>query len=136
MTDDTNFAFGLRKRPPMRARTALLAVTAAILFPCISAAQQPGLVVVRDAETGQLRAPTPAELKKLRAQDKQMQPPAVKPSVKKRADGSSQLRLGESAMVYSVIKRGADGKPVINCIEGQHAAEAAMSTKESGHDTK
>ncbi|MES3019949.1 MAG: hypothetical protein V4857_00025 [Pseudomonadota bacterium] len=145
MSDETNFACGPRSHPPMRARAALLAVAAAILIPCAAAAQQPGIVVVRDAETGQLRPPTPNELKKLRAQERLMLPPAPKPVVKKRADGSSQMRLGESAMVYSVITRGADGKLVVDCLTGKQAAEAAAAvgngavaraTKESGHDTK
>ncbi|PWF40999.1 post-PEP-CTERM-1 domain-containing protein [Massilia glaciei] len=145
MTDETNFACGPRARPPTRARAALLAVAAAILIPGVGAAQQPGIVVVRDADTGQLRPPTPGELKKLRAQEKLMLPPASKPVLKKRADGRSQMRLGESAMVYSVVTRGADGKLVVDCLTGREAAEAAAAvTKEpvaraakgSGHDTK
>lgn len=120
---------------------AMLALAALSLPPSAGAAGQEGMVVVRDRETGQMRAPTPAELRALRAQQKAMAPaPAIAPSVQ-RPDGTRHLHLGERGMVYSVLKRDAEGKPIIGCTGGEHAARAAIeapaagaATREHGHE--
>ncbi|MBD8532160.1 MULTISPECIES: post-PEP-CTERM-1 domain-containing protein [unclassified Massilia] len=91
---------------------------------------QSGMIVVRDAQTGQLRAPTAAESRALapppsaamRAQGQALQ----QPSVVTHPGGSRQVRLGERSLVYSVVKRGADGKLVEQCVEGAAAAEKAV----------
>jgi len=91
---------------------------------------QSGMIVVRDAQTGQLRAPTAAEARALapppsaamRAQGQALQ----QPSVVTHPGGSRQVRLGERSLVYSVVKRGADGKLVEQCVEGAAAAEKAV----------
>ena len=119
---------------------AMLALAALSLPPLAGAAGQEGMVVVRDRESGQLRAPTPAELRTLRAQQKAMAPPAaVAPSVQ-RPDGTRHLHLGERGMVYSVLSRDAGGKEIIGCV-GEHAAHAAIDqpahsapTREHGHE--
>ena len=120
---------------------AMLALAALSLPPSAGAAGQEGMVVVRDRESGQLRAPTPAELRALRAQQKAMVPPAaIAPSVQ-RPDGTRHLHLGERGMVYSVLSRDAAGKEVIGCTGGEHAARAAMEqparsapAREHGHE--
>jgi hypothetical protein len=43
-----------------------------------------------------------------------------------RTDGVRQVRLGDRGMVYSVVKRDADGKLVQQCVEGEHAAQEAV----------
>jgi len=91
---------------------------------------QSGMIVVRDRQTGQLRAPTAAESRALapppsaamRAQGQALQ----QPSVVTHPGGSRQVRLGERSLVYSVVKRGADGKLVEQCVEGAAAAEKAV----------
>ena len=91
---------------------------------------QSGMIVVRDRQTGQLRAPTAAESRALapppsaalRAQGQTLQ----QPSVVTHPGGSRQVRLGERSLVYSVVKRGADGKLVEQCVEGAAAAEKAV----------
>ena len=114
---------------------AMLALAALSLPPCAGAAGQEGMVVVRDRESGQLRAPTPAELRTLRAQQKAMAPPAaVAPSVQ-RPDGTRHLHLGERSMVYSVLSRDAGGKQVIGCT-GAHAARAAIETPAHGASSR
>lgn len=120
---------------------AMLALAALSLPPSAGAAGQEGMVVVRDRESGQLRPPTPAELRALRAQQKAMVPPAaISPSVQ-RPDGTRHLHLGERGMVYSVLSRDAAGREMIGCTGGEHAARAAVEhpahstpTREHGHD--
>ncbi|MBZ2207088.1 post-PEP-CTERM-1 domain-containing protein [Massilia soli] len=120
---------------------AMLALAALSLPPLAGAAGQEGMVVVRDRESGQLRAPTPAELRTLRAQQKAMAPTApIAPSVQ-RPDGTRHLHLGERGMVYSVLSRDAAGREIIGCAGGEHAARAAIGqpahsapTGEHGHE--
>ena len=89
---------------------------------------QQGMVVVRDAQTGQLRAPTAAEMRALApppasaSMSPQSQPPMVT-----HPGGSRHVRLGERGLVYSVVKRGADGKLEEQCVLGAAAAEKALN---------
>ena len=120
---------------------AMLALAALSLPPGAGAAGQEGMVVVRDRESGQLRAPTPAELRALRTQQKTMAPaPAIAPSVQ-RPDGTRHLHLGERGMVYSVLTRDAAGRKIIGCTGSEQAADAALgkaahdaARKEHGHE--
>ena len=76
---------------------------------------QEASTVVRDAETGKLRAPTPAELKALQA--KNPQPKSIAPAVSSlRPDGTRSVNLGERGMVYAVAKRHADGTVSEHCV--------------------
>ena len=89
------------------------------------AAGQEGMVVVRDPQTGKLRAPTADELKALRAQTPSAALAAPRQSATvSRGDGSRGVRLGEGNMVYEVVTRGADGKLTRECVEGGTAAQA------------
>jgi hypothetical protein len=89
-----------------------------------------GMVVVRDAQTGKMRAPTADELKALRANTPsaaamnagQPQAQALAP----RPDGARGVRLGEKTMVYEVVTRGADGKLSSECLHGDGAAADAV----------
>ena len=120
---------------------AMLALAALALPPSAGAAGQEGMVVVRDRESGQLRPPTPAELRALRAQQKAMAPPAaISPSVQ-RTDGTRHLHLGERGMVYSVHSNDAAGRETNGCTSGDDAVHAAVEqpahgapTREHGHD--
>lgn len=101
----------------------------------------PGMVVVRDAATGQLRPPTPAELRALRAADPSAAPPQPRAPSIVRPDGSRKLRLSDNNMVYSVVTRDAAGHTAVDCVQGGAAAEAARlhpaqatGHKESGHE--
>lgn len=91
---------------------------------------QNGMVVVRDAQTGKMRAPTPDELKVLRSKT----PAAAALSGAPRAaalgtrhDGARGVRLGDRTMVYEVVTRGADGKLSSQCVEGADAAGNAIA---------
>lgn len=111
---------GMRRRGVL----AMLLAGAAIALP---AAAQEGMIVVRDAQTGQLRAATAAEIKALHEQTKALHP--VKPAqdmAVRRDDGTLRKRLGESGMVFEVMTRDADGKLVTQCVSGERAAEDAV----------
>ena len=97
-------------------------------LPPHAAAQEPqGMVVVRDAQTGQLRAPTAAESRALAPPSTVSSMRAAgQPAVVTHPGGSRQVRLGERGMVYSVVTRGADGKLDEQCVQGEAAAEKAV----------
>lgn len=97
-----------------------------------------GMVVVRDPQSGQLRAPTEAEFKALTALSGSLQAvtPGSPPDAVVRQDGTLQRRMGAEGMSYSVVSRGKDGKLTIDCVTGEHAARKALDTRESGHETE
>ncbi|MFC4932171.1 post-PEP-CTERM-1 domain-containing protein [Massilia sp. GCM10023247] len=90
--------------------------------------QQQGMVVVRDAQSGQLRAPTPAEIRALAppSTSSRMSAPQ-QPALITHPGGSRQVRLGERGLVYSVVTRGADGKLAEQCVHGAAAADQAVN---------
>jgi hypothetical protein len=102
------------------------------------AAGQEGMVVVRDPQTGKMRAPTADELKALRAQTPSATLAAPRESAAvSRGDGARGVRLGERNMVYDVVTRGADGKLTRECVEGSgnaaHALDHTDAAKHSNH---
>jgi hypothetical protein len=112
------------------------------------AAGQDGMVVVRDAATGKMRAPTADEMKALRAATPpnaamSASRPAAAPAMTRR-DGARGVRVGESHMVYEVVTRGEDGKLSSQCVQGQDAAQQALThpanadhaNKESDHESR
>jgi hypothetical protein len=114
---------------PSMALAALLAAGAACSLPAAAEQdRQQGMVVVRDAQTGQLRNATPAEVKALRAQETRrgLVAPEAASAVTIRRDGTMQKHLGERGMVYSVVTRDANGKLGTQCVNGEDAAKAAL----------
>ncbi|UVW30191.1 post-PEP-CTERM-1 domain-containing protein [Massilia sp. H6] len=89
---------------------------------------EPGMVVVRDPETGQLRAPTPLEARALRPRTSAAAAAAAPPRMVVGPGGRRSVRLGERHMVYSVVTRDANGKLSDRCIHGEHAAGQALTT--------
>jgi hypothetical protein len=95
-------------------------------------AGQDGMVVVRDAKTGKMRAPTADELKALRPRTPSAlgAGAAAKPQSQPQAlaghNGARGVRLGEKTMVYEVVTRGADGKLTGECLHDGDAAEHAV----------
>ena len=86
-----------------------------------------GMVVVRDAQTGQLRTPTPAEIRALQPKTATgAARPPVQPKLVTGPGGRRSVQLGERHMVYSVVTRGADGKLSYQCVHGVHAAENSI----------
>jgi hypothetical protein len=129
---------GRRSRRLARATLALGAIGLCAPGLAAAAPAQDGMVVVRDAVTGQLRAPTAAEFQALQAaQPKSAAPLALSPPrVISRADGTRQAHLGQGAMVYSVVSRDEGGQLHQQCVSGQAAAEAALSNTEARHEDR
>ena len=109
---------------------AALCVLASVTMNAKAQDEQKGMVVVRDPQTGKMRAPTPEELRALRA--KAPPSPAAlagapqQPQTLTRRDGARGVRLGEKTLVYDVVTRGEDGKLSRRCVEGEAAADAAL----------
>jgi hypothetical protein len=108
--------------------------------------RQEGMVVVRDAQTGKMRAPTPEELRALRAKAPPSSAaltgtPRAQQQLSRR-DGSRGVRLGEKSMVYDVVTRGEDGKLSSQCVQGEAAAREALEHpanvehKEHNHEAR
>jgi hypothetical protein len=130
----------------------LSAVSALCVFATLSiqahAAGQDGMVVVRDPQTGKMRAPTADEMKALRAAT----PPSAaltgrtqaqpQTSVVTRPNGTRAVRVGESHKVFEIVTRGADGKLSSQCVQGEAAAQEALThpanaaDKESAHESR
>ena len=121
----------------MSIRTSMFLLPLAVL--CLPAAAQqatqetppdaapgPGMVVVRDAQTGQLRTPTPAEIRALQPRSSGAARASAPPKMVTGPGGRRSVQLGERHMVYSVVTRGADGRLSDQCVHGVHAAENAI----------
>lgn len=127
----------------------LSALAALCVFETLSiqarAAGQEGMVVTRDPQTSALRAPTPDEMKALRAAAPPNAAlsarPSAQPGMITRPNGARGVRIGESHLVYEVVTRGADGKLSSQCIQGEDAARQALThpataDKESDHESR
>ncbi len=93
-------------------------------------AAEKGMVVVKDPQTGKMRAPTPEELRALRARTPapaaSLAGKPAAPQTLSRRDGARGVRLGEKTLVYDVVTRGADGKLSEQCVHGEDAAQDAL----------
>lgn len=98
-----------------------------------------GMVAVRDAVTGQLRAPTAEEAASLQAA---AQAKAASPNARLRAlsvapiqaermnsRGAFGFRPGPENVSYSVVTRNADGSLSSTCVQGQEQAEALVKAQ-------
>ncbi len=119
-----------------RSLGAIFALGALVLSSAAFAADAVGMKVVRDAETGQLRGPTPAEAQLMQAQQNQVKgkskgmltgTTAPQQVVTKR--GAVMMELTEDSMVYSVAKVNADGKLEMQCVTGSDAASKFVNNK-------
>ena len=108
--------------------TLALAVTLALGFSAGHAQ-----VVVRDAQTGQMRAPTAQEAAALQSKSPAatnrigMITGRVNPPEIRHANGAVGQELDASTMMFSVARIGADGKLTMACISGEEAAQAAVN---------
>ena len=121
----------MRNRPHhIRIVFCLALAAASLCAPGASARQAGGSVVVRDAVTGEMRAPTAAELRALRPPPAPgtAATPVQTPKTVTRPDGTRSVTLGEGGMVYSVVTRDADGKVKERCVHGHDAARDAVTT--------
>lgn len=93
-----------------------------------------GLTVVRDAETGRLRAPTPDEMRALQRKSPAALAAPAQHTMITGADGRRHVQLGERGLVYSVVKRGPDGKLDQQCVPGADAAGRVLAQPAPGAD--
>lgn len=120
----------------------LLSPLALALLPVLAAAHDADAslpsanrqVVVRDAETGQLRAPTAAELEALDAKANRMAAARANAAPaplqqKAHATGARGARLTDAFMSYAVVTRAADGSLVQQCLEGSDKLPEALKTR-------
>lgn len=84
------------------------------------------LTVVRDPETGALRAPTATELAALQAKARMAAKTAPKPLVRAYASGAHSARLPSDLASYSVATRLADGSISSDCVQGADSAGQAI----------
>lgn len=121
-----------------RAMVACGAIAVSSVAFAAGAAPEGGMVVVRDPQTGELRAPTPAEFRALTGLATSLQAGKVAPAAPsvRRADGTVRRSMGSESMTYSVISRGKDGQLSIECVTGEHAAQQAAGRKEHSHETR
>lgn len=140
----------MNARIPMPWRPALVVLALASAVP-MAAQAAPQSVVVRDAETGQLRAPTAEEAKALNASRGKAARSslAAAPEPRTLANGAVAMDLDESTMVFSVARRNADGTISRFDVQGKDAAEkaakapknftkpmTAKTTREAGYELK
>jgi uncharacterized iron-regulated membrane protein len=112
----------------------LVAMAALTLSGSAFAAGQEGMQVVRDATTGELRAPNAAEHRALQAQAAKMKgnarsmaaPAAASMVVGTKArKGTTAYAVPEESIVYSVVTRNANGTLEQQCVTGEDAAAHA-----------
>lgn len=114
---------------------ATAAVAAAFGLPAVSLAAE-AATVVRDAETGQLRAPTAAEAKALRDQAARTGGGTASSAVVgqrqiRHKDGTVEMQLDGSSMMYTVAQRHADGSITRACVQGEDQAKAIAGAPQS-----
>lgn len=86
-----------------------------------------GLVVVKDADTGEIRQATPAEIGAVNpGTAASLDAAPAQPTVN--ADGSRSLLLGQESMSYMVVSKTADGRLVTSEVVGDKNAKAAVET--------
>lgn len=123
---------GLLRRRSRRVIGAGVALAALGLSQGAAAADQPGMVVVRDPVSGELRAPTAAEFQALQAASPVAKTrSAARVAAKQQtvqANGTRKVHVGTDSLVYANIARGADGQLHEACVQGDAAAQAALTT--------
>lgn len=103
-----------------------LVSSTAVMAPAAYAAD--AMRVVKDAATGELRAPTAAEAAafekaeaQLRAASGKQQRTPQAPVEIRYPDGTVETKLGEDTMMYSVVSAAADGTLSMNCLPAKEA---------------
>ncbi len=125
------------------AASATLAAALLLTPPAAMASEPaPGLRVVKDPVTGQLRAPTSDEASALesaakargpaRAARRGMLTGRMNPAEIRHPDGTVEQELDESSMSYSVATRGPNGSVNTYCVTGPDAAASILKGRTKG----
>jgi hypothetical protein len=104
--------------------------------------------VVKDAQTGQLRAPTADEIvaeqaaaaaksavSRTTAQPRGLLTGKVSPAAIVKADGTIFQEMDESTLMYSTVTRNADGTLSFDCVQGKDDADAIVAGKKKASHT-
>lgn len=98
------------------------------------AAPQPakgGMVVVVDPATGQIKAPTPAEIGTAIGPSPQADTlPIALPTIQG-PGGAIGLKLPDSSLMYTVVTRTPEGKLASDCVQGDQAAVSKVTAGEA-----
>lgn len=100
----------------------------------------PGMVVTKDPDTGQLRAPTAEEFQALTQKGNRLLRTTA-PQIISGPGKAVGLKLDATMDVYSVVTKGSDGKLVMDCVTGEKAAndavtKGARTSSKEGSDEK
>jgi hypothetical protein len=111
--------------------SALAAEAAAQPAPAVEAAGTgANQVVVRDAVSGKLRAPTAEEAAVLQAKTSALRGRVTETTLARHhASGAHGVRLNDQFMSYSVVVRQPDGSLASQCFESREDAEAALKAQ-------
>jgi hypothetical protein len=122
---------------------SIVAIAALALTGSAFAAGQDSQTVHKDQRTGKLRNATAAEAKQLndlRAADRAAQKAARKAAgapeagvVRLQHNGIAAAHVDEDSIVYSVMRRNADGKLEADCVHGKTAAESTLNQPVTTH---
>ncbi|WP_422016243.1 post-PEP-CTERM-1 domain-containing protein [Roseateles sp.] len=120
-----------------------VAIAAAALMAATSAHASK---VVKDAQTGQLRAPNAEEIaaeqaaaaaksamSRTVAQPRGLLTGKVNPQPVTHANGMVSMELDESTLQYSTVTRNADGTLSFDCVTGKDAADAVVKGTKKAH---
>lgn len=123
---------GTRQRLPLAALLVGLTMAA-------SAAQ--AMTVVRDRETGELRAPNATELAALKAAEAQpakSRAQAVRntPTEIRHTNGAVEMTLDDSTTMYSVATRNTDGTVSLQCLPAAEAKKVVKGSKSAAKAAK
>ncbi len=129
----------------MTARRMLTLGAALALALPLAAQAAPAMRVVRDPQTGELRAPNAAEVAAFQKAEAQLREAtragkqrkagaettlaATGPQEITHPDGSVELQLDEDSMLFSVATIGADGQVRTHCLPAQEAKALVKSSK-------
>ena len=122
----------LRRLSPLAAAFTLAGLTA---LSAQAGTDQPQQRVTRDAATGQLRSMTADEASALEQAAPRRSSTArrglrtgrIDPQAITHADGTVELELDDSSLMYSVARRGANGSIDRVCVSGSQQAAKAMA---------
>lgn len=129
-------------KPVFTLRSAV-AIVALAFAGSAAAAGQDGQTVHKDPRTGKIRNATALEAKQLndlraaeRAARNAERKAAGAPAtgvVRLQQNGIAAAHVDEDSMMYSVMRRNADGKLEHDCVHGKHAAETTLTNPVSTH---
>jgi hypothetical protein len=119
---------------PQRLPLAALLVALTMAAPLTAAAAE-AMTVVRDRETGELRAPNATEMAALKAAETQaaksrtQQSTRSAPTEIQHANGAVEMTLDDSSTMYSVATRNADGTVALQCLPAAEAQKVVKTGK-------